>query len=466
MNTSKTTSLKLGETREVGRRGFIRTVGATAAGAALAHVPFGALAQAEKTGVTDAASRETLASEGGAKSVTVPAARVAELKRWPRYGDAEKKRLHEMIDQGITYAENKQFEKEWAAYTGSPYVKAHMNGSSALTSIYFALSLDVPPGSEVMVPSYTFFSACLALRFSNLVPIFVDIDPKTACFDLEDAKRKLTPRTVAVEVMHSWGLPCEMDRIFGWAKEKGLVTLEDASHAHGAAMQGKKIGAWGDMAALSLQASKPLPAIEGGVGMFKKREHYERAAAFGHYEDPGTFPKESPVYAYAGTGYGQKYRMHPFAAALARRQLNELDATNATVMKNVRALNDRLRQLPGLTEPRCRADQQRVYYSSNMVFVDFKGLGFSRNALVAALKAEGVDVGFWDYPLQHKMKIYSEAKWWHHAPAIPENMPGGDYVNANHLMLPLFYGEAEEVNSQYVKAFEKVWAHRQSLKKS
>ena len=54
-----------------------------------------------------------------------------------------------------------------------------------------------------------------------------------------------------------------------------------------------------------------------------------------------------------------------------------------------------------------------------MLFVDFKKLGFTREALVKALKAEGVDVNFWDYPEQHKLKIYSEAKWWHHAPTIP-----------------------------------------------
>lgn len=446
MNTVKKSSQQGQASHGLGRRDFIKAAGVTAVGAGLAQTPLSALA-----------------SEGGEKCVTVPKGRISALKRWPRYGAAEKKRLHEMIDQGVTYAENKQLEKEWAAYTGTPFAKAHMNGSSALTSMYFALSLDVPPGSEVMVPSYTFFSACLALRFSNLVPVFIDIDPKTACFDLEDAKRKLTPRTVAVEVMHSWGLPCEMDAIFGWAKAKGLVTLEDASHAHGASMQGKKIGTWGDMAALSYQASKPLPAIEGGMGMYKTREYFERAAAFGHYEDPGTFPKESPVYAYAGTGYGQKYRMHPYAAALARMQLKGLDEVNATVMKNVRAVNDRLIQLPGITEPHCRADQQRVYYSSNMVLVDFKALGVSRDAVVKALKAEGVDVGFWDYPLQHKMKIYAEAKWWHHPPVLPEKMPGGDHVNANHLMLPLFYGDASEVNGQYVKSFEKVWAHRSEL---
>lgn len=466
MNSYNKTSQQEGPSHEMGRRGFIRAAGATAAGAGLAQMPFSARADTGTAGAASAAAKGALASEGGAKSVTVPTARVTALRRWPRYGEVEKNRLHEMIDQGITYAETKQFEKEWMAYTGSPFVKAHMNGSSALTSMYFALSLDVPPGSEVMVPSYTFFSACLAMRFSNLVPVFVDIDPKTACFDLEDAKRKLTPRTVAVEVMHSWGLPCEMDRIFGWAKEKGLVTLEDASHAHGSSMQGKKIGTWGDMAALSLQASKPLPAIEGGVGLYKTREYYERAAAFGHYEDPGSFPKESPVYAYAGTGYGQKYRMHPYAAALARMQLKGLDAINATVMKNVRAVNDRLVQLPGITEPCCRADQQRVYYSSNMVFVDFKTLGFSRNALVKALKAEGVDVSFWDYPLQHRLKIYSEAQWWHHRPVIPEQMPGSDHVNANHIMLPLLYDEAGDVNEQYVKAFEKIWARREVLKKA
>jgi len=445
-----TSNGSMSPTKEMTRRSFVKATGVAAlAGAA-----------ASRLAVTEA-----LASEGGAKTVTVPKERVAELRRWPRYGEAEKKRLHEMIEQGTTYSENKAFEKEWMAYTGAPFAKAHMNGSSALTSMYFALSLDVPPGSEVMVPSYTFFSACLALRFSNLVPVFVDIDPKTACFDLEDAKRKLTPRTVAVEVMHSWGLPCEMDTVFGWAKEKGLVTLEDASHAHGASMQGKKIGTWGDMAALSLQASKPLPAIEGGVGMYKTRGYFERAAAFGHYEDPETFPKESPVHAYAGTGFGQKYRMHPYAAALARMQLKGLDDVNATIMKNVRALNDRLVQLPGITEPLCRADQQRVYYSGNMVFVDFKKLGVSRAALVKALKAEGVEVGFWDYPLQHKMKVYSEAKWWHHPPAIPEKMPGGDIVNASHLMLPLFYGDAADVNEQYAKAFEKVWAHRDTWAK-
>lgn len=431
------------------RRSFLKTGSAAVAGLTMSAPAFAA------------PQTETLAVNGGQKSVTFDPKEHDALTRWPRYGEAEKQAVCGLLESNRFYDELPAFEQEWKAYTGAQFVKAHMNGSSALTSMYFAL--DLPPGSEVMVPSYTFFSACLALRFFGLVPVFVDIDPRTACFDLEDAKRKLTPRVRAVEVMHSWGLPCEMDAISDWAREKGLVLLEDAAHAHGASMQGRKMGTWGAMGIYSFQTSKVMPAVEGGMGMYQTREYYERAAAFGHYEDPAKFPENSPVRAYAGTGFGQKYRMHPLAAALARQQLKKLDALNEVVNRNIRALNDRLTQLEGITEPRCRPDQKRVYYSGNLLFVDFKRVGCTRDALVRALKAEGVRASFWDYPEQHKLKIYSEAKWWHHPPTIPAAMPGNAWVNANHIFLPIIYGDAPELVAQYARAFEKVWAHRKAL---
>jgi dTDP-4-amino-4,6-dideoxygalactose transaminase len=413
------------------------------------------------------AAGETLAFQGGPKSVTVPAATQTALTKWPRYGPAEKKALHELIDtttdSGGFYRILVDFEKEWQAYTKANFVKAHMNGTSALTSMFFAL--DLPPGSEIMVPSYTFFATCLSMRFFGLVPIFVDIDPATACFDLDDAKRKLTPRTKAVLPMHSWGLPCEMDKICDWAKEKGLIVLEDAAHAHGATMQGKKMGTWGAMGIYSFQGSKPLPAVEGGMGMYQTREYFERAAAFGHYEDPPRFPKDSPIRAYDGTGFGQKYRMNPFSCAVVRVQLRGLDERSGVAKQNVRRLNDRITQLPGLAEPRVRKDQDRAYYNASMLFLDEKKAGFSRNALVKALKAEGVRATTWEYPEQHKLTIYKEAKWWHHAPKVPASMPGSAQVNATHLFLPLVYGEAPDLIEQQAKAFEKVWAHRAELAK-
>ncbi len=417
-------------------------------------------------GAALAASRiraaETLAIDGGPKTVTYPAGRHTFVTRWPRYGAAEKQALHDLIETNKFYEELPLFEKEWQAYTKSPFVKAHMNGTSALTSMFFAL--DLPPGSEILVPSYTFFATCLSMRFFGCVPVFVDIDPKTACFDLDDAKRRITKATRAMVPMHSWGMPCEMDHISAWAREKGLILCEDAAHAHGASMLGKKVGTFGAMAIYSFQTTKVLPCVEGGMGMYQTREYYERAAAFGHYEDPPKFPKESPIRAYDGTGFGQKYRMHPMAAAIARQQLKGLDERNALVRAHVRKLNDRLTQLPGISEPRVRPDQVRAYYNASMLFLDERKAGFSRAAMLKALQAEGVRASIWEYPEQHKYRIYAEAKWWHHAPVIPE-LPGNAQVNKTHFFLPLIHAEAPELIDQYVKAFEKVWANRENVAK-
>ena len=433
-----------------GRRSFLQAGGMTLLGLAM---PRALAAQPRAT--------ESLALLGGSKAVSIPEDKIDALRSWPRYGQKEKDALHRLIDTNKFYEELPLFEKEWQEYLGVPFVRAHMNGSSAITSMYFAIDLE--PGSEVMVPSYDFFSDCLAMRFFGYVPIFIDIDPATACFSVEDARRKLTSRTRAVFPMHAWGLPCEMDHIRDFAKEKDLIVLEDAAHAHGASMKGKKMGAWGDLAIFSFQASKVLPTVEGGMGTYQTRSHYERATAFGEYSAPEKFPADSPVRRYAGTGFGQKYRMHPFAAAVGRMQFRSFEATSALVERNVRRLNDALIQLTGLSEPRCRPDQKRAYYYANMLLLNSTQAGFPRDALVKALQAEGVHVSTWIYPEQHKLTIYSEPKWWHHPPVIPTSMPGDEYINSQHFFMPLMYAEADDVIDQYVKAFQKIWAHRSQL---
>jgi dTDP-4-amino-4,6-dideoxygalactose transaminase len=101
----------------------------------------------------------------------------------------------------------------------------------------------------------------------------------------------------------------------------------------------------------------------------------------------------------------------------------------------------------------------------NMLLLDEKKSGLKRDVLLKALQAEGVRATVWDYPEQHRLKIYSEAKWWHHAPTIPPSMPGNQQVNKTHIFLPIPYGDADELHNQWVKAFEKIWAHRKELGK-
>jgi len=432
---------------ETTRRRFIQTGTAAAAGLSL-------------TGQASAKS-ETLAIDGGPKAVTIAH---GSANRWPLYGKAEEEAVLALVRQP-SYNPIKAFEKDWQNYYKVPYVKAHCNGTSALTSMFFALTKDLPPGSEIMVPSYTFFATIVPMRLFGFVPVFVDINPRTLNFDLEDAKKRLTRNTKAVLPVHWIGLPCEMDHICDWAKEKGLIVLEDSAHAHGAKLKGKFMGTWGRMSIFSYQTTKPLPAIEGGMGMYQNREDYERATTFGHYSVPKSFAKGSNYRKYDGSGLGVKFRMHPMAAALARCQLKGLEKRNAEGVKQVRSLNDRILDLPGLYEQHARPDMRRLHYAWNVLFIDEAEAGMSRAAAVKALQAEGVRAGALRYRLQHKLAIYKERQWWHHAPVIPE-LPNTEKVNQTAISLPYFTSPVPDVVDQYVKAFRKVWAHRKQLAKA
>jgi perosamine synthetase len=431
------------------RRTFLKSNGALAAGLYLAG---------RTASGAEAVKGDTLALNGGPKAVTTPHGNAA---RWPLYGPDDEKAVLELVRKP-DYAPLDALEQEWKNMYKVPYAKPYCNGTSALTTMFFALNL--PAGSEIMVPSYTFFATIVPMRLFGLVPVFVDINPRTLNFDVEDAKRRLTKNTKAVLPVHWIGLPAEMDHICNFAKEKGLIVLEDSCHAHGASLQGRLMGTWGRMAAFSFQASKPLPGIEGGMANFQNREDYERGVTFGHYDHPHRFPKDSEFRQFEGTGLGLKLRMHPLAAALIRSQLPGLLQRNKEGAAQIRRLNDRLMQLPGLYEQAPRPDMQRLYYSSNMLFIDEAKAGLSRAACVKALQAEGVHANASSYRLQHKCPLYQDARWWHHLPTIPD-LPGSEQANRTAIALPYFTSQVPEVVEQYAKAFEKVWAHRQTLAK-
>ena len=407
---------------------------------------------------------ESLALDGGPKAIALPDERHLAAIKWPRYGQEEKRRVLELLDNNRFYDEIPQLEQATREYLGIKHVKAHCNGTSALVSMFFAL--DLPKGTEILAPSYTAWATVAPMWLFGYVPVFVDIDPHTACFDLEYAERHLTRQCRALVVMHAWGLPCEMDQVSDFGRQHGLIVLEDAAQAQGAKLRGKQMGTWGAMGIFSFQASKVVPAVEGGMGLYQTREYFERATTFGNYDLPGTFPQDSPYREYQGTGFGPKFRIHPIAAALARMQLSGLDQRNALIAAQVRKLNDRLTQLPGLSEQRAKAEMQRVHWAANLLFFDEAKAGFRKEALLRALKAEGVRASGTAYDVQHKYRLYAEAKWWHHPLKIPASLPGCEQVNKSTVRLPLFTESAPDLIDQYATAFEKIWAHRDALGKA
>lgn len=429
------------------RRTFLKSAGGVAAGGAIAG-------QLRAQG-----SVERLAMLGGPKTVSYPADRHREVQKWPLYGAAEERAVVDVL-RNPSYAPVDAFENDWKDYCDAPFVKAHYNGTSALAAMFFAL--DLPPGSEILVPTYTFFATITPMRFFDLTPVFVDVNPHTLNLDVEDAKRRLTKNTKAILPVHWVGLPCDMDAISDFANKRGLILLEDAAHAHGARLNGKHMGTFGRMAIFSFQMSKLLPAIEGGMGLYQNRGDYERAAILGHYTFARRFPESSRYRRYEGTGLGLKFRMHPLGAALARAQLRTLDKRNAVINGQIRTLNDQLKELPGLIEPPQPPGAERVYYARNLLFLDEAKAGMSRKAVVKALRAEGVRASEHSYRLQHTCAIYHEANWWDHKPVIPD-LPGAEEANRTAINVPPCTSEAPELIDQYARAFKKVWAHRSEL---
>jgi len=146
-------------------------------------------------------------------------------------------------------------------------------------------------------------------------------------------------------------------------------------------------------------------------------------------------------------------------------QLAKLDEHNAAGCAQVRRLNDRITQLPGLSEQYARPDAQRVYYSKDLMFIDEAQAGMSRANAVKALQAEGVDVAEYSWTLLHTYPVFSETQWWRHMPVLPavDSIPGCDEANRKAIQVAYFTSGQPELVEQYAKAFEKVWAHRESI---
>src|SRR5256714_11413660 len=116
-------------------------------------------------------------------------------------------------------------------------------GTAALHSAYFAAG--VQPGTEVIVPAYTFFASAAPILQCGGTPVFCDVDEQTLTADPEDVERRITSRTRAICVVHMWGNPAALDRLVEIARRNDVALIEDCSHAHGATYHNRPVGGWG-----------------------------------------------------------------------------------------------------------------------------------------------------------------------------------------------------------------------------
>jgi dTDP-4-amino-4,6-dideoxygalactose transaminase len=354
---------------------------------------------------------EKLAIDGGPR--TVPE---GIIKPWPWITDEERQAVLDVISDpggwlpapyGPRPDPRELLEKEWADYVGAKYCVSASSGTSALHLAVAAAG--VGPGSEVIVPAFTFLSSASCILHQNGIPVFVDIDPRTYNLDPNKIEEKITKRTKAIMAVHLHGLPADMDEINAIAKRHNLVVIGDNAQSQGALYKGRKVDALSDISACSIIVGKNLSCgTEGGLFVTNNEEFYERAKRmreFGEVIRPG----ERRVYNALGMGWN--YRMTFFAAAFARCQLRKLDMLNELRRKNCEYLSKHLGEIDGIEPPYVPPDRTHVYFfyvlRLKMARLGIKipeerdELGLNphaarfRTAFERALNAEGVPIGQW-----------------------------------------------------------------------
>ena len=362
-----------------------------------------------------------LAVEGGPPAVTVPPG-----DRWPRVTPEEIAAVVETLQGRNVYAPTARFEQEFAAFVGTRHALALCNGTAALHGALFACG--VRAGDEVIVPSYTWHASITPILHCGGTPVFCEVDPDTWTADAEDIRRRITPRTKAVVVTHVLGNPAQMDAILAVARPRGLRVIEDASHAHGASYDGRPVGALGDIGCFSLQASKAVSAIEGGVATTDDTDLFEKMVVLGRYGSIRQLLVTDRYRDLHDIGLGVKYRPHPLGMALARVQLRRLPALNERRRAWFARLDAALEELPGVAPQRVYPKAVRgglLLYSGKLLPDE---LGVPLPAFRKALAAEGV-------PLAPGITPFGYGKM-HTEPALagfpfdgfggPWGSPGGD----------------------------------------
>ena len=174
-----------------------------------------------------------------------------------------------------------QFQEEFAAWQGRKHALAFTNGTMALSAAMFAAGLGM--GDEIICPTKTYWGTVSQAINFGASAVFCNINERLS-MDPGDIERFISPRTKAIMVVHYFGYPCDMDAIMAIAKKHGLKVIEDVSHAQGGLYKGKRLGTFGDAAAMSMMSWKSFAAGELGMLTTDDRRIFERAMAFGHYE--------------------------------------------------------------------------------------------------------------------------------------------------------------------------------------
>lgn len=208
--------------------------------------------------------------------------------------------------------------------TGSP---KHLLTSSCTSALEIcALMLDLKLGDEVIMPSFTFVSTANAFVLHGGTPVFVDIEQRTKCLDLELVEKAISPRTVAVVAVNYAGVSCDLRKLRILCDAHGLILIEDAAQSIFAKYDGQPLGSFGHLAAFSFHATKNISCGEGGALAINDEAFFERAEIIREKGTNRAMFLNGQVDKYTWVDKGSSYLMSDLSAALLLAQLEQVSA--------------------------------------------------------------------------------------------------------------------------------------------
>lgn len=341
-----------------------------------------------------------------------PAAQHVQPPRWPAIDDDDVAavvhalRFEELSAYEVEDGPLDEFESALRRRFESPHALLVSSGTAALHSAYFGLGLE--PGSEVVVPTSTFPGTAAPLLHLGVDVRFADVDPETGNPSPAHIAAAITPRTSAVVVAHAWGLPADLDGILDVTRRAGVPLVEDCARAFGTRCGDREVGTFGVAGAFSFHEMKAVPAGEGGLLLTPDVGVYERAVALGHYfrsKSPRHL-SATPARRFRDTGLGLNLKIHPLAAALARSQLSKLDDRLLDQAAGREKLTRLIEPARGLHLQEAPAWAKRVSWYAFNLLLDTEHGGPSRDTIVAALRAEGVQAKPAGTPPLHRLPLF------------------------------------------------------------
>jgi perosamine synthetase len=279
------------------------------------------------------------------------------------------------------------FEVELARYHSVPDAVVVSSGTAAL---HLALiTLGVGPGHEVILPSFAFLAVANVVHHVGGTPVFVEVDPVTLNLDPEAGERAITPRTRAILVVHTFGIPADMEALRSVADRHGLVLIEDACEAIGAEWDGRRVGGFGDLAVLGFYPNKQITAGEGGAVLVRIPEH---AATIRRLRNQGR----------DGHGWldqreiGYNYRLSELECALGRVQLRRIAEILDMRRTAAHRYHARLQGIPHMELPPLTLARRTVSWFVYVVRVTSEG---ARDRVQAQLAQRGIATGRYFAPI-------------------------------------------------------------------